>query len=120
MFAEKLDSSWVCLKSWDMTVCGEPSRFTSTTIRIPSRSDSSRMSLTSVSFLAPTWSAIFSIRVVLLTWYGSSVITTAIRPGRISSNATWPRITIRPRPVAYMCRMASIRSFSPAMERWSA
>ena len=71
-----------------MTVCGEPSRLTSTTIRMPSLSLSSRMSPTSVIFLEPTRSAIFSISVDLLTWYGSSVITTAMRPGRTSSKAT--------------------------------
>ena len=78
------------------------------------------MSLTSVICLEPTSSAIFSISVVLLTWYGSSVTTTAMRPGRISSKETWPRMMTRPRPVAYMWRMTSTRSFSPVSElRWS-
>ena len=68
MFALKLVWSAVCLKSCCMTVCGEPSRFTSTTIRMPVLSLSSRMSLTSVIRLPLTSSAIFSMRVVLLTW----------------------------------------------------
>ncbi len=67
MLALKLVCSAVCLKSCCMTVCGDPSRFTSTTMRIPVLSLSSRMSLTSVMRLAPTRSAIFSISVVLLT-----------------------------------------------------
>ena len=103
-----------------MTVCGDPSRLTSTTIRIPSLSLSSRMSPTSVIFFAPTRSAIFSMSVDLLTWYGSSVITTAMRPARISSKATWARMITRPRPVAYRWRMASTRSRSPvSVLRWS-
>jgi hypothetical protein len=100
MLALKLVWSAVCLNSCCMTVWGEPSRLTSTTIRMPSLSLSSRMSPTSVIFLEPTRSAIFSIRVDLLTWYGSSVITTAMRPGRTSSKATWARMITRPRPVA--------------------
>ncbi len=47
-------------------------------------------------------------------------MTTAMRPGRTSSNETWPRMMTRPRPVAYMWRMTSTRSFSPVIElRWS-
>ncbi len=68
MLALKLVCRAVCLKSCCMTVCGEPSRFTSMTIRMPSLSLSSRMSLTSVMRLSPTSSAIFSMSVVLLTW----------------------------------------------------
>ncbi len=102
MLALKLVWRAVCLNSCCITVCGEPSRFTSMTMRMPSLSLSSRMSLTSVIFFAPTRSAIFSMSVDLLTWYGSSVTTTAMRPARISSNATWPRMITRPRPVAYM------------------
>ena len=56
------------------------------------------MSLTSVIRFAPTRSAIFSMSVVLLTWYGSSVMTTAIRPAAVSSNATWPRMMIAAAP----------------------
>ena len=113
MFELKLVCSCVCLKSCCITVCGLPSRFTSTTMRMPVLSLSSRMSLTSVMRRLPTRSAIFSMSEVLLTWYGSSVTTTAMRPGRTSSNVTCPRMITRPRPVAYMCRIASCRSFSP-------
>ena len=47
-------------------------------------------------------------------------MTTEMRPRASSSKATWPRITTRPRPVAYMWRITSIRSFSPvSVLRWS-
>ena len=52
---------------------------------------SSRLSLTS--------SAIFSSRVALFTWYGSSVTMIAVRSPRTSSKATWARMRTRPRPV---------------------
>ena len=43
-----------------------------------------------------------------------------MRPRASSSKETWPRITTRPRPVAYMWRITSIRSFSPVrLLRWS-
>ena len=119
MFALKLVCRAVCLKSCCITVCGEPSRFTSTTIRMPFLSLSSRMSLTSVIRLAPTSSAIFSMRVVLLTWYGSSVTTTAM-PRADLLERDLARMITRPRPVAYMWRMTSTRSFSPVIVlRWS-
>ena len=64
-------------------------------------------------FLSLTRSAIFSSSVALFTWYGSSVTMIAVRSWRASSNATCARMTTRPRPWAYISRMASIVSCSP-------
>ena len=64
-------------------------------------------------FLSLTRSAIFSSSAALFTWYGSSVTMIAVRSLRVSSNATCARITTRPRPWAYMSRMASMVSCSP-------
>ena len=58
-------------------------------------------------FLSLTRSAIFSSRLALFTWYGSSVTMIAIRSPWTSSNATWARMTTRPRPWAYIWRIAS-------------
>ena len=68
-------------------------------------------------FLSLTRSAIFSSSEALFTWYGSSVTMIAIRSPRTSSNATWARITTRPRPWAYIWRIASTVSHSPATFR---
>ena len=69
--------------------------------------------------LSLTRSAIFSSRLALLTWYGSSVTTIAVRSPLTSSNATWARMTTRPRPCAYIWRMASTVSHSPVSAlRW--
>jgi hypothetical protein len=58
--------------------------------------------------------------VALLTWYGSSVTTIAMRPARISSNATWARMTTRPRPCGVHLADRVDRSFSPVIGlRWS-
>ncbi len=55
----------------------------------------------------------------MFTWYGSSVTMIAIRSPRTSSNAHWARMTTRPRPWAYIWRMASTVSQSPEIElRW--
>ena len=51
-------------------------------MRIPSRSDSSRRSAMPSIRLSLTSSAIFSSRLALLTWYGSSVTTIAVRSPR--------------------------------------
>ena len=66
--------------------------------------------------LSLTSSAIFSSSAALFTWYGSSVTMIAVRSPRISSNATWARMTTRPRPWAYICRMASTVSHSPVSD----
>ena len=49
----------------------------------------------------------------MFTWYGSSVTMIAVRSPRTSSNATWARMTTRPRPWAYIWRIASTVSHSP-------
>jgi hypothetical protein len=86
----------------------------------PVLSLSSRMSLTSVIRFAPTSSAIFSMSVVLLTWYGSSVMTTDMRPRAILLEGDLAADDDPPAPVAYMWRMTSTRSFSPvSVLRWS-
>ena len=54
---------------------GTSPRFSSITIRMPSRSDSSRRSEMPSIVFSRTRSAIFSIRRFLLTWYGISVTT---------------------------------------------
>ncbi len=82
-------------------------------MRIPSRSDSSRRSPIPSIRLSLTRSAIFSSRLALFTWYGSSVTMIAVRSPLTSSNATWARMTTRPRPWAYIWRIASTVSHSP-------
>ena len=52
--AEKPSCIEVCLKSWLSTICGSPPRFSSTTMRMPSRSLSSRMSEMSSMILSFT------------------------------------------------------------------
>ena len=66
-------------------------------------------------FLSLTRSAIFSSSAALFTWYGSSVTMIAIRSPWTSSNATWARMTTRPRPWAYIWRIASTVSHSPVI-----
>ena len=61
------------------------------------------MSAMPVSLPSLTCSASFSIQPALLSWYGSSVITTAPRlwrplPGWISSMWATPRMGMLPRP----------------------
>ena len=75
------------------------SRRNSTTIRMPCRSDSSRISDTPSMRLSRTNWAIFSTRLALFTWKGSSVMTICSRPPRISSISVAPSIMMRPRPV---------------------
>ncbi len=101
--------SCVCLKSWFCVTAVTASRRSSITIRIPSRSDSSRRSAMPSIFLSRTAWAIFSISVDLLTWYGISVTTSACRsmpsPRRLMvSSCIRARITTRPRPVRYASR----------------
>ena len=113
MLTPKASCIGVCLKRLFSTLCGCASRFSSMTMRMPWRSDSSRRSAMPSIFLSLTRSAIFSSRAALFTWYGSSVTMIAVRSPRTSSNATCARITIRPRPWAYICRIASTVSHSP-------
>jgi hypothetical protein len=64
-------------------------------------------------FLSFTRSAIFSRSAALFTWYGNSLTMIAVRSPRTSSNATCARMITRPRPWAYIWRMASTVSHSP-------
>ncbi len=83
------------------TISGTASFLRSMTIRIPSRSDSSRRSAIPSIRLSRTSSAIFSISLALLTWYGISVATIDLRPVLgCSSTVVRPRIRIAPRPVS--------------------
>ena len=66
--------------------------------------------------LSLTRSAIFSSSAALFTWYGSSVTMIAVRSPRTSSKATWARMTTRPRPWAYIWRIASTVSHSPVSD----
>ncbi len=103
-----VDWSGVCLNSLLSATCGTASRFSSTWIRIPVRSEWSARSEISVSVLSPTSSAILRMTPVsppFLTPYGSSVITIADLPPRSSSMWARARITIRPRPVRYASRI---------------
>ena len=116
MFMLNASCIGVCLNRLFSTLCGFASRLISTKMRMPSRSDSSRRSAIPSMRLSFTRSAIFSSRVALFTWYGSSVTMIAVRSPRTSSNATWARMTTRPRPWAYIWRIASTVSHSPVSE----
>ncbi len=119
MFIPKVCWSWVYLNSWFFVTSGTASRRSSSTIRIPSRSDSSRRSAMPSIFLSRTAWAIFSISVDLLTWYGISVTTSASRPTPspprrlISSSCIRARITTRPRPVRYASRTPPTPKMTP-------
>ncbi len=76
------------------------SRFTSTTIRMPCRSDSSRIAEMPSILLSLTRPAICSMRRALLTWNGSSVTTIDSRsPFFVFSISARPRTCRMPRPV---------------------
>ena len=95
----KLSCNCVCLYRLFKTISACSPLFNSMTIRIPSRSDSSRMSEIPSTFFSCTNRAVRSITLDLLTWYGISVITICClsRPGR--SMAALARIVKEPRPV---------------------
>ena len=76
------------------------SRFSSITMCIPLRSDSSRRSDIPSILLSFTSSAIFSISLALFTWYGISVTTIRCLFSFTSCISVRARIIIRPRPVA--------------------
>ena len=99
--------------SWFRTTSPEASRFSSMTIRMPSRSDSSRTSeMPSIRF-SRTISTIRSIRVCLLTWNGSSVTTMASRSLRMVSIVALPRTMTEPRPSRRALRGAVRPMISP-------
>ena len=68
IFTPKVVANWVNLNKLFLTTSGFASRLSSITIRIPSLSDSSRMSEIPVTLWSLTSSAIFSIKAALLTW----------------------------------------------------
>ncbi len=68
MFMPKLSCSWVCLNRLLSTTSGSSPRFNSTTTRMPSLSDSSRMSEMPSIFFSVTSSAMRSSSDFLLTW----------------------------------------------------
>ena len=66
---------------------------------MPSRLDSSRISEIPSIFFSFESSEIFSIRLALFTWYGSSVMMIASRPPRPFSACAFARSVMVPRPV---------------------
>ena len=82
-----------------ITTSGTASFFKSTTMRMPSRSDSSRTSEMPSILFSRTSSAIFSINLALLTWYGISLATMDLRPDfGCSSTSARARTRMLPRP----------------------
>ena len=71
--------SWVCLCRLLSSTSGTSPRRSSITMRMPSRSDSSRRSAMPSITLSRASSAIFLSSRALLTWYGISVTTIAVR-----------------------------------------
>ena len=68
MLMAKVERMAVCLES-RFLICGaEPSRFSSMTTRMPSRSLSSRRSAMPSTFFSRTRLAIFSMSEALFTW----------------------------------------------------
>jgi hypothetical protein len=99
MFAPKFCCSSVCLYRLFSTTFGIASRFSTITSRWPVRPEEwSWMSAMPESRPSFTIVAILSARLSGFTWYGSSVITSAVRPW-ISSTCTTPRMVMEPRPV---------------------
>ena len=101
-----IDVCWYRLLS---TTPAAAFRCNSTTMRIPSRSDSSRTSEMPSIFFSLASMAIFSTSAALFTWYGSSVTTMRCRepPLSASSTAALARTITRPCPVSYASRMPS-------------
>ena len=90
---------WYSLLS---TIWPTASRLSSITMRMPSRSLSSRRSLMPSMRFSLTSSTIFLSSSALLTWYGSSVMTICSRSflPAIGSMVARARIRMRPRPVS--------------------
>ncbi|MPN50111.1 hypothetical protein SDC9_197737 [bioreactor metagenome] len=99
LFTLKDDCIAVNLYSLLRTTLALASRLTSTTIRIPWRSDSSFTFDIPSIFFSPTKSAMCLINSALFTRYGISeiIILSWFFPDSISA---FPRITIRPLPVS--------------------
>ncbi len=79
---------------------GMASFFKSKTIRIPSRSDSSRRSEIPSSFLSLIRPAMRSIMLALLVMYGISVTMIRSRPVLLISMLVLARMMTRPLPVS--------------------
>ena len=99
MMTPKPVSSGVCLNSLLSTTCGMHVCLSSTTTRMPLRSDSSRRSEISVSFFSRTRSAILATSRDLFTMYGISVMMIRMRPVEVCSMCALPRTLSEPRPV---------------------
>ncbi len=94
-------SSGVCANRLFSTTPEIASRLSSITIRMPCRSDSSRMSLMPSIFFSRTSSAICSISRALFTWYGISVTMMLSRSVFFATSiSVRARIVICPRPVS--------------------
>ncbi len=96
------DWSGVRARSWFRTTCATSPRLTSTTTRMPSRSDSSRIAEMPSSRFSFTRCAMSSMSRALLTWNGISVTTIDSRsPFLFFSISALPRTWRMPRPVRY-------------------
>ncbi len=113
MMTPKVSCSCECLYSWLRTTLGLTSRRSSMTMRMPSRSDSSRSAVMPSTCFSRCSSAIFSISGALLTMYGISVTTIRCLPPCMCSIWALARMRSRPRPVAYASRMPSRPRMSP-------
>ncbi len=100
MLMPKEVSSAVYLYRELMTISGMEPRLSSSTMRMPRRSDSSRRSVTFSILRSFTRPAIFSTREDLFKAKGISVMITDCLPRLFSSTVTSPRIFTVPRPVA--------------------
>ena len=107
MFTPNVVCIGVSLKSWFSTTWSSASFFSSTTTRMPRRSDSSRTSEIPSTRPSRTSSAIFSIIEALLTMYGISSTTMRRLPPRASSTSARARTVSRPRPVRYASRICA-------------
>ena len=96
----KVSCIFVCLNNRFKTTFGFASFFNSITILIPSLSDSSLKSEIPTIFLSLTKSAMLSISLALLTWYGISVTIILCLPFS-SSISVLDLTTIFPFPVSY-------------------
>ncbi len=100
MLTPNVSCSWVCLYRLFSTTLATASRLSTITSRWPDRALlSSRTSAMPEMRPSRPSSAIFSASESGLTWNGSSVATSVIRPRRSSSTSTTARMTIEPRPV---------------------
>ena len=99
MITPNVSCIFVCLNNKFKITLGLASLLSSITILIPSLSDSSLKSDIPVIFLSFTKSAIFSISLALLTWYGISVTTILFLPFS-SSISAFALTTIFPFPVS--------------------